>query len=448
MNPTSTHSVRVSSRILVLLAAAVTLPAQQWDVPARAAGWLSSQTEGKLKITGESRGRYERRTGQGFGKDPDLDTALIRNRLSVSVKAAPWLRLSGALQDSRAPGYGLNAPSSARDEVDWLEGYIELFPDSKKGFGMTVGRMMKNYGETRLLASPQWGNVTRSFDHARLYWKASRGQLEFLWLSPTKARIGEFNRPVLGERVWGTYNSMPNLVGKSLVEFYMLRHHQNRTAGFTGGSKVAGTDRLGTNTFGGRMTGPLPNALKYGLEGVLQTGKVGPARHRAAAWVSWLTRRWTVAKMPLDVTGEYKYASGTDNPQDTSHVGTFDQLLPSAHDKMGHMDLFGWRDIHNAKSLAALSVTKVFGVSLMYNSWWLASKRDGLYNTSGKSLARSAAGTAGRHVGQEIDVFGTYKYQRFTFGIGCGRMIEGEFIRKATPGVGPLYAYVFHTYAF
>lgn len=439
---------RIAAALFVLSLTAASLPAQKWDVPADAANWVASHSNSKLKFGGEIRGRYERRTGQNFGAGPDLDTALIRSRLSLSYTPAAWLKLSGAVQDSRAPGYGVNAPNTVRNEADWLEGYIEIHPDRKKGFGATVGRMTLNYGENRLIGSPQWGNVTRSYDHVRLYWRAPRVQAEFLWLAPVKARLGAFDRPVLGERVWGTYNSMPNLFGKNLVEAYILRHDQNHPGGFTGGSRAAGTDRLGVTTFGGRMTGPLQAGLKYSLEGAVQTGKVGAARHRAAAWFSSVSRRWVVAKLPLDAIGEYKYASGTQNPQDPSRVGAFDPLFPSAHDKFGHMDLFGWRNIHNARGLGTFGLTKSFAMNLMYDSWWLASKRDALYNSSGKSIAKSASGVAGRHVGQELDVFGTYKYRRFTFGAGCGRLFKGEFIRNATLGVSPTYAYVFHTYAF
>ena len=129
-------------------------------------------------------------------------------------------------------------------------------------------------------------------------------------------------------------------------------------------------------------------------------------------------------------------------------MGAFDPLFPSAHDKFGHMDLFGWRNIHNTRGLATLGLTKALAVNLLYDSWWLASTRDALYNSSGKAIVKVAAGTAGRHVGQELDIFGTYKYQHFTFGVGFGRMFKGEYIRNATPGVEPLYAYIFHTYAF
>jgi hypothetical protein len=197
-----------------------------------------------------------------------------------------------------------------------------------------------------------------------------------------------------------------------------LRHERNVSGGFTGGSRAAGTDRLRTNTFGGRLTGALAHGLKYSLEGAAQTGKVGAATHRGTAWASSLSRRWTVAGMPLAVLGEYKYASGTKNPKDLSRVSAFDQLYPSQHDKFGHLDLFGWRNIHNARSLVTLGLTQAMGV------------------------------TAGRHVGQETDIFAAYGLRWFTFGAGYGYLWTGEFLRKATPGVAPSYAYVFSTFAF
>ncbi len=431
----------------LLILSAAPSAGQQWDIPARVANAISKKTDDKLKIGLEFRGRYARRTGQAFGGAPNRSRAPFRSRFSMSYRPAGWARIAGTVQDSRVVNFGPNLSNSARNHADCLEGYVELFPDRKKGFGMTAGRMMLSYGEARLIATSQWGNVTRGFDHARLYWRSPRAQVEFLWVSPVKVRLTEFDRPVLGDRVWGTYNSLPNLFGKALAEVYALRHEQNYPGGFTGGSKAAGTDRLGVNTFGGRLAGPLPRGLKYSLEGAVQTGKVGAATHRGFGWFSALSRRWLVGGRPLDLVGEYKYASGTMNPQDPSRESTFDPLYPATHDKFGHMDLFGWRNIHGVRSIVTLGVTKSFAANFMYSSWWLASARDSLYDSSGKSVARSTAGTAGRHIGQETDVFVTYKYQRLTFGAGYGYLFKGEFVRKATPGVDPTYVYIFHTYS-
>jgi hypothetical protein len=421
--------------------------AQDWDVGARAATALSGATDQRLKLSFEQRGRYEDRTGNTFGKDVDVATGLIRIRLGLIYTPVKWLKFSGMAQDARAPWYGPGAPNNMRDQADWHEGYIELFPSYRRGFGMTAGRMMLSYGEGRLIGISQWVNLSRTYDHARLYWRFAKAQVEVLLVSLVKVRIGDFNRPVLGDRVWGTYNSFPNIYKDQMLEAYALRRSQNRPGGFTGGSRADGTDKLGVNTFGFRLTGPVAYGVKYSLEAALQRGKVGPADLSAGAWFAALSRRWTVARRALDVGAEYKYASGTANPADSRHSGTFDQLYAANHDKFGHQDLFGWRNLHNARSLTTLGLTKNLAIHFMYDSYWLANQKDAIYNGSGKQIARSATGAAGRHVGQETDVFGTYKYRHFTFGAGYGHFFCGQFIEKTTPGIGPTYLYVFHTYS-
>ena len=111
--------------------------------------------------------------------------------------------------------------------------------------------------------------------------------------------------------------------------------------------------------------------------------------------------------------------------------------------------MFGWRNIHNVKALASYSLNKKVTLNAMYGNFWLASAKDALYNGSGKSISVSSAGTAGRHVGDDVDFFATYKpVKNITFGAGSGFFRKGEFIEKTTPGVSPLYFYVFQTYSF
>jgi hypothetical protein len=422
--------------------------AQDWDIGARAATAISGATGQTLQLSFEQRGRYEDRTGNTFGKDVDVAAGLLRTRLGLTYKPVPWLKFSGMAQDCRAPWYGPGAPNNLRDQADWHEGYIELFPAYKRGFGMMVGRLMLlSYGEGRLIGISQWSNTSRTYDNARMYWRFARAQFEVLLVSQVKVRLGEFNRPVLGDRVWGTYNVFPNFYKKHLLEAYVLRHDQNRPGGFTGGSSKDGTDKLGVNTLGFRLAGPVAYGVKYSLEAALQRGKVGSADLSAGAWFAGLSRRWSVAHKTLDAEAEYKYASGTANPADPTHSGTFDQLYAANHDKFGHQDLLGWRNIHNARSLTDLGLTKNAAIHFMYDNYWLANCKDALYSGSGKVIVRSASGAAGRHVGQETDVYGTYKYGHFTFGAGYGHFFSGQFVQKTTPGVGSTYLYVFHTYS-
>ena len=420
---------------------------QSWDPGSRLSDFVSTKSEGKLHFGVEQRERYESRTGTNFGKDPDITTGLVRTRLSVGYEATSWLKFSAMMQDSRAPWYGSNAPSSVRDSADLHEGYVELFSHSKTGFGLTAGRMMLSYGDGRLIGTPQWGNVSRTYDHGRIYYRTRRVRIEALLVSPVKVQPGDFNRPVLGDRLWGTYNTFKDLWRKNALEVYLLRRDQNRQGGYTAGSKAAGTDKLGLNTFGFRVAGPVTRKTRYSVEAVAQNGKVGPASHRGTGWVSSVTRRWEPAGRPLDISGEYKFASGARNPKDTALSRTFDQLYAANHDKFGHQDLFGWRNINNLRSLATYGISKKFALNFMYNNYWLASAYDSLYNGSGKAIARSANGSAGTHVGQDTDLFVTYKYRHFQLGAGYGHLFMGSFLRTTTPGASPSYVYIFHTYS-
>lgn len=434
--------------LVVVVVVASPLQAQWWDFPAEAAAAIHAGSEAKLKFAFESRERFETRTANAFGKDPDISTGLVRTRVGLSYTPFPWLKLSGMLQDIRAPFYGPKAPTTLRDPADLHEAYFEIRPDRKTGFGMTAGRRMLNYGEGRLIGTPQWSNISRTYDHTRVYYQFAKARYEFLVVSPVKILPDDFNRPVLGDRVWGTYDIFSGLFHRSALEVYILRHDQNRPGGFTGGSKAAGTDRLEVNTFGGRLTGPLGKTLAYNLELALQNGTVGPARHRAGALDSWIKHRWDVAHRPLDVQAEYKFASGTKDPANTLHRATFDQLYPANHDKFGHEDLFGWRNIHDVRSLTTYPITKSLTVNFMYDSLWLATARDSLYNGSGSAILRSPNGTAGRHVGEEADLFATYSYLHFMLGAGYGHLFAGGFVRQTSPGASPTYLYLFHTYSF
>jgi hypothetical protein len=325
--------------------------------------------------------------------------------------------------------------------MDLHEAFLEFFAKRKTGFGAVFGRQVISLGDGRgrLIGDSQWTNTSRSYDTARLYYRLPSARLEVLMVSVVKIKADRFNVPDLGDRVWGTYDTFTKIIPKGTVDLYLLRHDQNRIGGF------AGVGRLGTNTLGGRAEGPLPGMMKYSLEAAIQNGKTGQVPHRGYAWFSGISRPVRLT-LPLDLEVEYKYASGSRNA--ATRDGTFDQLYASNHDRFGRADLFGWRNIHNLRSLDTLHVTKPLALSAMYNDWWLASPADALYNNSGAAIVSSAKGNAGTHVGQEADVFGTYQASGWTFGAGMAQVFAGGFLHATTPGVNTRYLFVFQSYTF
>ena len=397
---------------------------------------IAHGTGNKVQLIFEFRSRFENRPGQAFGLDRDLAADFTRVRAGVSYRPAGWVRLVGVAMDARAPLWGGRAPSSARDPIELHEGFAEVRPDAKLGFGAVVGRQVANYGDTRLVGSPQWAYIPRTYDGARAFWRWSRLRLEGLMLSPVKLDNAGWNRPVFGERIFGTYNVLS--VSRHLTtELYALRRQQNRPGGFTG------VGSLGVNTFGVHMLGPIGGGYRYNVEAATQTGRVGLLPHRAYAWVAQVGKKF--GRVPVDSYVEYKFASGGSRADRSQ---TFDQLYPAAHDKFGHADVLGWRNVRNIRAQATWTATKALTVNFMYNNSWLADRRDALYSLQGRPLARSAAGTAGTHIGQEADVYGQYRRSGWTLGAGYGHLFAGEFVRTMTPGASPTYAYVFQSYAF
>lgn len=309
-----------------------------------------------------------------FGQEPDLTAEFIRTKLGVTFKPKPWIKLVGVTQDTRAPLYGRPAPGNVRDPLDLQQAYVEVFSTRQRGFGATIGRLMINLGDTRLIGSPQWAYVARTWDAARVYHVSSHTRFEVLFLSTGVPKGDRFNKPVLGDRIWGTYNTFEKLWGKHTVDAYVLRHDQNRPGGF------AGSGTLGLTLIGSRWALSLPRQSRVTWEGIVQRGHIGPLQHRASAFAVQGAHITSVSAHRLELMAEYKFASGTKAGSNTS--GTFDPLYAGVHDKFGHVDLIGWKNVRNVRSTATFTSKPDWNWVLMYNDSWLASPFDAGYSTA------------------------------------------------------------------
>ena len=80
-----------------------------------------------------------------------------------------------------------------------------------------------------------------------------------------------------------------------------------------------------------------------------------------------------------------------------------DQLYPAAHDKFGHADVLGWRNVRNIKINSVYELTRSLVLTAMYNDSWLAEATDAAYNAQGRAIARGAlAGRVARAVQQGV----------------------------------------------
>ena len=409
----------------------------QTDPLQKAAESVRHETGGKFSVHLEERTRWEERYGNNFGSAKDQQDMLSRIRIGADYQPTKWFLISGMGQDARAPWFGPNAPNTVRDSIDLHEAFVALGA-KKQPLNLSFGRRMINYGETRVIGVPQWTNTSRTFDFGRVSLTTKRFLVDALLTSPVIVRPDMFNNPEFGNRYWGAYSVIPKLWRGFSIDAYVLRHSENKIGGWTG----AGT--LGTNDFGARLYGPLPAKFAYSFEGIGQNGHLGPLDQRAYAWFAGISRPVSIGAMPVDASVEYKVASGSHLGQ--THSSTFDQFTPANHDKFGHEDLFGWRNLRTFKTLETLHPTKALAFNVMYTDETLFSPSDALYSSSGSRIAISPKGTAGTSVGQELDGFATYNWGAHTFLAGFGHFFKGEFVTNTTPGINPRYFYIAQQY--
>ena len=186
-------------------------------------------------------------------------------------------------------------------------------------------------------------------------------------------------------------------------------------------------------TAGLRWAGKLPLRFDYGFEAARQMGFI--AGDPIAAWAG----HWAVGHTFTDgsrkprVFAEYNYASGDGNAKD-GRRGSFDQLYPSAHDKFGLADQLMWSNMHDVQGGLEFRAKPKLTLKAAYNSLWLAQAKDGLYR-GGKLFVKVADGSAGRRVGEEVDMQGTYAVdQRTQVNAGYARLFPGRYLKAATPG--------------
>ena len=204
-----------------------------------------------------------------------------------------------------------------------------------------------------------------------------------------------------GSALYGVHGSFVSLVPTQTLEPYFLWRQSNNAA-----AELGGTASLHQATTGFRLTGKLPAAFDYSVELVMQTGSVGPDDIRAWAGHSLVGKLF--AKVPAQprLFGEFNFATGDAERTDGTR-GTFDQLYPTGHDNYGLADQVGWRNVEHVRAGVEIKPTSKWQIHGSYHTWWLASATDGLYSAGGSLVARSVAGTAGTHVGREVDAQAT-----------------------------------------
>jgi hypothetical protein len=395
-----------------------------------------------LIFGGDYRSRFEGYSGGSYKPNTTDAYLLSRLKLDLTIRPAAWMKFFIEGMDARALEKTPAVPTY-QNTWDIRQAYIELGDTEKDIFGLRVGRQELMYGDQRLIGVSAWTNTERNFDAVRGTARYKGYRLDLFAASIVNPVTGTWDHHLQGNNLHGAYAGIDKLGPRLIIEPYVLWRLQH---GVKNEENVI--SKLNEKIGGLRVVGSkLPGGLDYGMEVVREFGSLGS--DKIQTWAGhWVVGRPTNVRFTPRVYAEYNYAGGDQKPTDGIR-GTFDQLYPSGHDKLGFDDQVGWRNIKDFRAGLETKPRKNVTAAFEYNNWYLASATDALYNASGTAVFRSIAGTAGTHVGQEFDVTGTWAFAKaFTAGAGVGHILPGQFLKAVTPGNPYTYPYMMIAYKF
>jgi hypothetical protein len=394
-----------------------------------------------LRVRGEFRERVEGFDNLGFSPSRDDVYYLSRFRFNA-VATTKHVAATVQLQDARVGRKSVGTTGTPFTATfDLRQAFADLGKPASM-FAARVGRQELAYGDQRLLGHVNWLNAGRTFDAARLTLRAKPVQVDVFAASVVRILDGEFDKSGAGNRLFGAYATSAAVLPKGIVEPYVIFR---RDANLRAESLVVGS--LSQVTTGARLLGRLPASLDYNIELAVQAGSL--ASDDVRAWAGhWQLRRTFAGRMAPHITGEYNYASGDRDPVDGTR-GTFDQLYPTPHDKLGLADQVSWKNVHHLRAGFDVLPFRATPISVNYHSFWLAEARDALYTASGAPLARIVTGALNTHVGHEIDVQVTRPLNpQIALAAGYSYLHAGAFLKEATPGRSYSGPFVMLTYVF
>ena len=394
-----------------------------------------------LRVRGEFRERVEGFDNLGFSSTRDDVYYLSRFRFNATA-TTKYAVATVQLQDARVARKTVGTTGTPFTAAfDLRQGFADVGKPTSKLAGR-FGRQELAYGDQRLLGHVNWLNSGRTFDAARVSLRSKPVQVDLFAASVVRILDDEFDKSGAGNRVFGAYATTATVLPKGTVEPYVIfRRDRNLRAE----SLLVGS--LSQVTTGARLLGRLPAAFDYNIELALQSGSL--ATDDVSAWAGhWQLRRSFAGRTVPHITGEYNYASGDRNPTDGTR-GTFDQLYPTPHDKLGLADQVSWKNIHHLRAGFDVTPFRATPITVNYHTFWLAVARDALYTASGAPLARVITGALNTHVGQEIDVQVTRPLTPYlAMAAGYSYLHAGAFLKEATPGQSYSGPFVMLTYVF
>ncbi len=325
-----------------------------------------------IDLQAEERFRYEAYDNSSFKAKVDDSYLLNRFRFQVDLHTPSWLRVTAQVQDARA-GFQ-NPPIGPPNTVRWdlKLAYVEIGAPEKHWFSLRVGRQLINYNNT-IIANSEWRNQARSYDAAVLNLNAKREHLGIFAASAVVPQAYGVSPHQEGNNIYGAYGRIDDfLVPHSNLEpFFLWRVQPAEVVEPAVGQDHRQGEREG---WWRALQGASPHGARLRGRGDLRRRHGGTA-DAFDAWAAQAGAAYQfldVASKPRVFT-QYDYASGNSNPAHNATHTTFDTIYPTAHDRFGITDLFGWQNIEAVRAGATVEPHRRLTFTAQGLDFWAAS---------------------------------------------------------------------------
>ena len=399
---------------------------------------LDSKLPKWIDLQGEERFRYEAYDNNSLKANADDSYLLNRFRFQVNLHTPSWFRVTAQVQDARS-GFQ-NQPIGPPNTVRWdlKLAYAEVGAPDQRWFSLRVGRQLINYNNT-IISNSEWRNQARSYDAAVLNLNAKREHLGIFAASAVVPQAFGVSPHQEGNNIYGAYGRIDDLVPHSSLEPFFLWRVQ--PAEVVEPAKAKTTGHENEKAFGVRFKAQAHTALDYGGELIYEGGTVGTQSIGAWAAEGGAAYQFLNVAVKPRVFTQYDYASGNSNPATNAKHSTFDTIYPSAHDRFGITDIFGWQNIEAVRLGTTIEPHRRLTFTAQGLDFWAASALDSIYNTSGSAIVTNKT-DHGRHLGAEVDGYSWYELNKhFNLGGGVGYFGGGQFLTNVTTSHSYTYYY-------
>ena len=420
---------------------------------------LNSAGDWYLSLGGQIRDRFEVFNHTNFGGGPqdrdgyNLLRLLAHADVHLGENFRVFIQGKSAIESGREGG----PRPIDMDTIDLQQGFGELLLPigDRASVSIRAGRQELAFGKERLIGVVDWTNVERTNDGVRATFQSPNNVLDLFWVRPVVVEKYEFNDNQGQTSFCGIYDTL-TVPGSTKargahLSLYGLWLNLDGIASYSA-SSVAGKGDSNTYTLGTELTATAAG-FDFDLEADYQFGDF--KGQQISAYSVATEEGYTFAQAafaPRPFIG-FDIASG-DHDSRNKHIGTFNQLFPTAHPFFGYMDFLGRQnviDVHPGIELTLLKerrYARSISVRTEYHQFWRESTSDATYNTAGGVFRPAGAGDSSS-IGGELDTLLRWQVDRHlgTY-FGYSRFFAGKYLEQTGPSRDVDWFYAAATYTF